>query len=89
MPDRDAIQCTCGCEYFEQIQVSKFPKMHSVIVGQQLQPLTVVPIIVLKCIKCNEVYEPNVLYGPRDIAYKEYENFLDQMRTQEEKGENV
>jgi len=75
----DVIQCQCGCTYFEQILVQQFPKLHNVILGQQVPSAGDMGFYVFRCVKCHELYEPQVQIAARDLARKQYEKFLDNM----------
>ena len=79
MKEADVIQCHCGCSHFEQVAVHQFPKMHNVILGQQVQPAGDLGFYVFRCLKCSEIYEPSVQLAARDQSRKSYENFLDEM----------
>ena len=72
---------TCGCKFFEQIEVHQFPKNHNVILGQKVAPLADIGFIVLRCLRCEDVMEPQVQTGARDLARKMYNEFLDTMQT--------
>jgi hypothetical protein len=76
---QEVVKCKCGCTYLEQVPVHQFPKLHNVILGQQVQPHRGITFYVFRCIKCNEVYEPSVQLTARDAARKVYDEFLDEM----------
>ena len=79
MKDPDVVTCTCGCSYLEQVPVYQFPKNHSVILGQAVPPHADMGFYILRCIKCGEIYEPQVQIAARDSARRAYDAFLDEM----------
>lgn len=79
MKDPDVVVCQCGCSYLEQVPVHQFPKNHSVILGQAVPPHGDMGFYVLRCIKCGEIYEPQVQIAARDSARRAYDHFLDEM----------
>lgn len=89
--DPDAAACTnCGCTFLVQEEAYQFPKQHNVILGQRVQPLYDMPFYVFRCLKCNEVFEPQVQAGARDAARKLYDKFLDTMEAPSfSKGEKL
>jgi len=79
MKQPEAVKCECGCPYMEQVAVQQFPKMHNVILGQAVQPIQDFAFYIFRCLKCGEIYEPQVQLAARDSARKAYEDFLDEM----------
>jgi hypothetical protein len=84
---KEVVECKCGCSYLEQVPVHQFPRVHNVILGQPVQPHNGITFYVLRCLKCQEIYEPSVQLAARDSARKVYDNFLDQMEKPLEKKE--
>ena len=78
---KEVIKCKCGCEYFEQVEASKFPKVHSVIIGQAVPVHREITFYVLRCMRptCGEIYEPTVQNAGGNRIREVYDHFLDQM----------
>jgi len=62
--------------------VSRYDKDHYLIPGQSVPSLTGTGFVVLRCIRCTEVYEPNVQSTSRDALRKTYDEFLDEMEAE-------
>ena len=78
--EKEVIRCgDCGCTHFEQIQVNRYPVDHNVIVGQRVPVAEEIDFFVLRCVRCNGIQEPRVSTGPRDLAARLYDVFLDEM----------
>jgi hypothetical protein len=78
----DVVKCeVCGCKYLELITVSQYKKDHAIILGQRPPVLNAgMFFYLLKCPKCNELYEPvNVYTGSQNKLRKDYDEFLDTM----------
>ncbi len=79
-PDEGIIKCTkCSCEWFEQVEVNRFKANHTVILGQQVPAQGPQQFVLLRCIKCNDMYLPNVIIQAQDTATKLYNGMLDQI----------
>lgn len=79
-PEEDVLKCQkCGCGWLELISVQQYSKRSFVILGQKPAPKTDIGFWLFRCPKCGNVHEPNVQVGPRDLARKGYDNFLDCM----------
>jgi hypothetical protein len=74
-----AICPNCNCTWFEHVTVQQYDKLHAVILGQTVPPVSPVSFFILRCIKCNEILEPNILAGTRDSTARAYDSFLDQL----------
>ncbi len=75
-PQIDKIQCDCGCTFFEEIKVQQFPRLHNLVVGQQLQPLDGIDFFVIKCVHCGDIIAPQVMFGQQDVRSKRYDEFI-------------
>lgn len=69
----------CESTWFEQVEVSQYSQYHSVIPSQMVPIFDDVVFFALRCIKCSEVYEPNIQIGLRDALRKRYEEFMQEM----------
>lgn len=78
-PKSNAVTCKkCGSQWFEQIQVSQYNDDHHVIKGQQVPTLpTANTYFLLKCVTCQALEEPRILYGSRDLGTDDYDELLD------------
>lgn len=82
MKEPDLVKCVaCACTWFEQIQAVQVDKFHTVIIGQEVPHKSPVPFQLLRCIRCGELHEPNISAGPQDVAKSKYDEFLDDMET--------
>ena len=78
--DVDILSCgKCASTWMEQVAVYQFKKDHNVILTQAVPAKDDIGFFVLRCIKCGEIYEPNVQVGARDTLRKKYDSFLDSM----------
>ncbi len=59
-PAEDYTLCACGNSWFEEFRVSRVSKLHVVIPGQEVPKVGSGPFVLLRCVKCNEIYEPNL-----------------------------
>lgn len=90
MKDPEVANCpNCDCTFFEQITVHQFPRQHNVILGQRVQPIGDIGFYVFRCIKCKEVFEPQVQAGARDVARRMYDDFLDMMQAPVDSKKNT
>lgn len=72
------VKCpVCSCSFFEQIKIAQFDKNHNLILGQMV-PATGPSFILLRCVKCKELVEPNLIQG-QDWMWKIYSTFLDEI----------
>ena len=84
-PEMEKIKCDCGCTFFEELKVQQFPRLHNLVVGQELPPIDGVDFYVIRCVNCNGIIAPQVMYGQQDVRSKRYEEFITEMtRLQEE-----
>lgn len=74
----------CECTWFEQFTVKQLKANHSAILSQAVAPATPYEFVVIRCIKCGEKYQPNVLAGAQDQAAKLYNEFLDMLEDKKE-----
>ncbi len=71
----------CKCQWFEQVQVNQYMADHTTVLGQRLPPVGDMQFVLLRCVKCGEKYQPNVLINQQDTATKLYNSMLDQLDT--------
>ncbi len=72
--------CTkCKCEWFEQLSVNRYLSNHSSILGQTIPPAESQNFVMLRCIKCAEIYQPNIIITAQDRATKLHNVLLDQL----------
>jgi len=78
LPNQEkAIVCPgCGLTWFEQVEIQQFDQFNSVVLGQKTAPINPVKFIILRCIKCGELLEPNILYNTMDNIRKAYDKLL-------------
>lgn len=69
----------CGLSWLEEVTVKQFDKDKSVILGQKIPVGSANSFIVLRCIKCGEILEPNILHPSRDAVRTAYDRFLDEV----------
>lgn len=70
----------CNCNWFEQVTVNQYAKYHGVILGQTIPSITDLSFIVLRCIKCSSLVEPDLIQlGMADQATRKYHEFLDDL----------
>jgi hypothetical protein len=80
-PTEEAVKCTkCKCQWFEQVTISRFSPDHYVLPGQLLPQLPQSAFVVLRCIKCSEIHEPNIQLSQQDNQRKLYDNFAATMK---------
>ena len=89
--DIEVVTCTeCGGKWMELISVQRYPKNHSVILGQKPPSVNDIGFWLFRCAKCLALYEPSLTSGgPQDLARKGYDKFLDHIFKDEPKGEDV
>ena len=90
----DIVTCpNCNSEWFEIVSVSQYKKHTSIILGQKPVKKESIEYFLYRCIKCNEIFEPEVQGGQHDQMRKKYDKFLDHMavpyKKKEDGGENV
>ena len=80
--EKDIAPCNkCGCEWFEQVSVNRYQKYHSVVLGQGVPVAGPQMFILLRCVRCAELHEPNVQLNTYDTARKLYEKFTKAMES--------
>src|SRR5574343_1436513 len=76
--DERAFKCPCcGCTWFEQVMLRQFNKESTAIIGQDIPTLDYMRVCLLRCIKCNELLEPNLVYSGNDATRQRYNKLLD------------
>ena len=85
--EKEAIVCpTCGCQYFEQVVCAKYKADHNLILGQDVpQVQGQVPYVFLKCIRCSDLMEPNIMYNARDVSNDDYGDLVKKLNAPLEK----
>lgn len=78
-PEEMAACTNCKCTWFEQFHVQQYKANHSSVLGQTVPEASPQRIVVLRCIKCKELHQPNVLITTQDRETKGYYDFLDQL----------
>lgn len=68
-------RCKCNNSFFEEVRVSRYVRHHTVQLGQQVPQAEPVTFILLRCVKCAELYEPNLQLATYDVYRKPYEVF--------------
>lgn len=68
-------RCSCGNSFMEEVRVSRYVKHHTVQLGQPIPQVEPVTFILLRCVKCAELYEPNLQLATYDVYRKPYEVF--------------
>lgn len=77
---QEAVACTkCRSEWFEQVRINQYKADHIVVPGQALPVASAQEFIMLRCIKCSEVYQPRIMITGQDAISKEYNSMLDQL----------
>lgn len=75
----------CGFTYFECIKAQKYPLEQSSILGQAPAPeYGGAPFYILRCVKCGNIVEPNVIKGVRDPLNDPYDNFISELEQTKE-----
>jgi predicted nucleic-acid-binding Zn-ribbon protein len=69
----------CKSTWFEQVDVNQYHANHSTILGQAVPLAGPQTFKILRCIKCSELYQPNVIITAQDSATKLYNSMLDQL----------
>jgi len=81
----DTAKCQkCECTWFEQFHVRQLKANHTAILSQAVAASNPYEFVVIRCIKCGEKYQPNILAGAQDQANKLYNEFLDMLDTKAE-----
>lgn len=76
--EEEVFECSkCSNHWLELIEVGRFQKYHSVIVGQKPPKKTPQGFFLLRCPKCSNIMEPNVSLGGRDLGQTEYRKAMD------------
>jgi transcription elongation factor Elf1 len=77
--DNECISCPkCGSQWFVQLDVSRFKADHVLVVGQPVPDKPgAIPYKLLMCVRCMDMLEPHVTQAPRDVAGRDYNNFID------------
>jgi hypothetical protein len=72
-----AVCPSCGQKWLEQVIVQQFDKIVPVVPGQGVPTVHGQRFIILRCIQCGELLEPNVMLTSFDTTRKAYDAFLD------------
>jgi hypothetical protein len=68
---------SCCCQFFEEKRIRRFKKFHTVVHGQNVPPADPgVEFVLLKCIRCGQMVEPELLSGRMDTPAKLYDILL-------------
>jgi hypothetical protein len=79
----DHTVCPCGNSWFEEFKVSRVSKLHMVIPGQEVPKVGSGPFVLLRCVKCNEIFEPN-LTAASTAHIKVYNELMSELRDPKE-----
>jgi transcription elongation factor Elf1 len=82
--DDPAVCTACKCTWFEQIEVRQLKSNHSSVLGQNVPPANDYKFIIMRCIKCGQKHQPNILAGRQDQEVKHYNDLLDFLDTPEQ-----
>ena len=75
-----ALRCPkCSKEWFEEVRVNKYQRDHYVLAGQEVPKVATFNFILLRCINCGNISEPNVQLTIYDSARQDYNNFQKSM----------
>ncbi len=78
----DTAECTkCGCSWFEQFWVNQYSTNHTTALGQKVAPHGDHEFVVLRCVKCNELFQPNVMVAAMGQVSQVYSAFKDELDT--------
>jgi hypothetical protein len=77
--DEPAKCAKCECTWFEQFQVKQLKVNHSAVLGQTIPPANDFQFTIIRCIKCGEKYQPNIIAGREDQEFKSYSSLLDSL----------
>lgn len=79
--DTECVTCPkCNSQFFEEVTASKFQLNHNLIPGQKVPPKPgTVGFQLLRCMRCANLLEPQVMMDGRDLASGDYGEFLDTM----------
>lgn len=79
--DLECVSCPkCGSQWFEQIELHRFPVNHNLVLGQDVPPKAgSVGYKFLRCGMCQNIIEPRVQHFTRDLAASDYDFCLDTM----------
>lgn len=78
-PDTRAVCPKCGCHWFKQIEAQQIDKEHYISVGQKINPIDNIRFVLLQCVKCSELLEPNFTYVSTDKIGEAYNNLLNEV----------
>lgn len=83
-PLEDLVQCVkCKCSWFEQFSVRQYPALHNTVLGQFVPQAKDFTFVLLRCIRCQELHQPNVITSYADTQQKAYNDFLDMMESKD------
>ena len=77
----DAIKCVvCSCQYLEEVRVARYYSVHAVVIGQAPPRLeSEMQFVVLRCVRCGELYEPTIsggLHSPESERYGAFKRIM-------------
>lgn len=72
----------CGMSWLELVKMRQFNKDFQVILGQEPAQASPDIFFILRCVKCKELIEPNVMLSSQDLRRKAYDKFLDEVEAQ-------
>lgn len=75
-PNSIPLRCGCGCEYFQEIQCSKYPAIHYVVLGQKIPKLDA-QFLLYRCVACGQLHEPNLANRAPSQEEDNYRKLLD------------
>jgi DNA-directed RNA polymerase subunit RPC12/RpoP len=69
----------CGMSWLELVKMRQFNRDFQVILGQEPAQAGPDVFYILRCVKCGELIEPNVMLSSQDLRRKAYDRFLDEV----------
>lgn len=83
LPNQEkAIICSaCNNTWFEEVEIKQFDNMAPVTIGQKIPTVHFTKFYVLRCIKCGELLEPNIMYTSMDSVRKAYDKLVTELGT--------
>jgi hypothetical protein len=78
--NKDLAYCPkCRCHWFEEVIIQQVDKNHFLTLGQNVPAYQGFKLRVLRCMKCNELIEPNYSYVSTDREGERYTKFVTEM----------
>lgn len=70
----------CHCQFFTEMRVKRYKQFHTVVHGQAVPPADPgVEFVLLQCVKCQQIVEPEILSGRSDTPSKIYDLLLSEL----------